>query len=340
MNGAPAGTVERLAAALKSSPDILDAAISQAVPFSDDHNGLSVHAPGATWSEQLALIPASPDFMPLYGIKLLAGRLLSEDRATDGVLPDQLQGRNVAPINVLINAAAARRLGYSPQDAVGKTLVLDALGGANVTIVGVVADIKVDGPKKAADGTLYMYWRSFPLGHLSVRIRNGHEQQALAFIDRTWRAFVPNVALQRHFLDDDYNRQFLAVDRQCALFGVFVGIAICIACLGLFGLAAFTAGRRTKEIGIRKVFGARIFQIVWLLLSQFSAPVLLANLIAWPLAWYYLDYWLQGFSDRITLSPLYFVAAGAVALAIAWATVFGHAMRVARANPIHALHSE
>ena len=110
--------------------------------------------------------------------------------------------------------------------------------------------------------------------------------------------------------------------------------------LMMFGLAAFTAGRRTKEIGIRKVFGARIFQIVWLLLSQFSAPVLLANLIAWPLAWYYLDYWLQGFSDRITLSPLYFVAAGAVALAIAWATVFGHAMRVARANPIHALHSE
>jgi putative ABC transport system permease protein len=121
---------------------------------------------------------------------------------------------------------------------------------------------------------------------------------------------------------------------------VFVGIAIFIACLGLFGLAAFTAGRRTREIGIRKVFGARTRDLVFMLIWQFSVPVLIANLIAWPVAWYYLHGWLQGFAYRITLGPLFFLGAGAIALVIAWATVFVHAWRVARANPIHALRYE
>jgi putative ABC transport system permease protein len=124
------------------------------------------------------------------------------------------------------------------------------------------------------------------------------------------------------------------------MFGAFVLVAIFIACLGLFGLAAFTAGRRTKEIGIRKVFGARTRDVVWLLLWQFSIPVLIANLIAWPVAWYYLHGWLQGFAYRIPLSPLYFICAGLVALLIAWVTVFSHARRVAGANPINALRYE
>jgi putative ABC transport system permease protein len=146
--------------------------------------------------------------------------------------------------------------------------------------------------------------------------------------------------MQRHFLDDDYNKQFLADERQGTLFGIFVVIAIFIACLGLFGLAAFTASRRTKEIGIRKVFGARVRDVVLLLLWQFSIPVLIANAIAWPVARYYLRDWLQGFAYRISLSPAYFVGAGAIALGIAWATVFVHALRVARANPIRALRYE
>ena len=124
------------------------------------------------------------------------------------------------------------------------------------------------------------------------------------------------------------------------MFGAFVGIAIFISCLGLFGLAAFTAGRRTKEIGIRKVFGARTRDVAFLLLWQFSVPVLIANAIAWPVAWYYLHDWLQGFAYRIPLNPLYFAAAGFAALLIAWATILAHALRVARANPIHALRYE
>jgi putative ABC transport system permease protein len=141
-------------------------------------------------------------------------------------------------------------------------------------------------------------------------------------------------------LADDFDAQFKADERQGAIFGLFVGIAIFIACLGLFGLASFTAERRTKEIGIRKVFGARTRNIVWLLLWQFSIPVLLANLIAWPVAWYYLRGWLEGYAYRISLNPLYFLAAGIAALAIAWGTVIVHTVLTARANPIHALRYE
>jgi putative ABC transport system permease protein len=339
-NGVPPSMVDSLAQRLRTSPDIMDVATSQAVPFSEDHNHLDAHVPGSTSTEELLLIPSSPDFMRLYGIKLLAGRPLSEELGADGVLPDQLQDKNSRPFNVLINATAARRMGYTPQAAVGKTLTLDAMGRANVTVVGVVADVKQDGPKNPVDGTMYMYWRSFPLGHLSVRLREGREREALAFIDLTWHAFAPGLAMRRHFLDDDYNKQFSADERQGTLFGLFVGIAILIACLGLFGLAAFSTERRTREIGLRKTFGARTGDIVWMLLRQFSIPVLIANAIAWPVAWYYLHDWLQGFAYRITLSPAYFVGAAAVALAIAWATVFVHALRVARANPIRALRYE
>jgi putative ABC transport system permease protein len=336
----PPSTADTLARALRTSPDISDVAISDAVPFSDDHNNVSARAPGATSSEQFALVPASPDFISLYGIRLLAGRLLSEDRGADGISPAQLQGEAGPPVNVLINAAAARRLGYSPRGAIGKTLVLDARGDIGVIIVGVVADIKEDGPKNLVDATIYMYRRLHPQGHLSIRLRDGRMQDGVAFIDRTWHTFAPSIAIQRHFLDDDYDRQFLADERQGTLFGVFVGIAIFIACLGLFGLAAFSTERRTREIGLRKTFGARTGDIVWMLLRQFSVPVLIANAIAWPVAWYYLHGWLQGFAYRITLSPLFFLGAGAIALVIAWATVFVHAWRVAGANPIHALRYE
>jgi putative ABC transport system permease protein len=334
----PPNTADSIARALRSGPDIAGAVSSDDIPFSGGHNHVSVTAPGAAAIENFVMVRASPDYIPLYGIPLLAGRLLSEERAGDGPASAQVLGGK--PFNILINASAARRLGYSPREAVGKTLTLTGFLHSKITIVGVVADTKQDGPKNTVEGTVYTYLRAFPLDDLSIRIRGEHVRQALSYIDRTWQAFAPGTAIQRHFLDDDYDKQFQADERQGALFGIFVAVAIFIACLGLFGLAAFTAGRRTKEIGIRKVFGARTRNIVVLLLWQFSTPVLVANAIAWPIAWYYLHGWLQGFAYRIALSPIYFAGAGLAALLIAWATIFAHALRVARANPVHALRTE
>jgi putative ABC transport system permease protein len=164
--------------------------------------------------------------------------------------------------------------------------------------------------------------------------------RALSAINRTWHRFAPSVAIDLHFLDAEFEKQFLTEEQQGSTLGIFVGIAIFIAAMGLFGLAAFSTERRTKEIGIRKTFGAKTRDVVLMLLWQFSVPVLAANIIAWPVAYYYLHNWLEGYAHRINLSPLYFVGAGVAALVIAWATVIVHAAHVARANPIHALRYE
>jgi putative ABC transport system permease protein len=211
--------------------------------------------------------------------------------------------------------------------------------GVRMIIVGVVGDVMMDGARELSAPLIY-YNSPAHLDTFSIRIKPGQTAAALAAIDRTWHEFAPTTAIRRRFLSQYFDRLFATDVRQGAMFGVFVGIAIFIACLGLFGLAAFSAQRRTREIGVRKVFGARRRDLVRLLLWQFSIPVLIANVIAWPVAWYYLHSWLESYAYRITLSPLYFLASGVAALVIAWLTVIGHSLAVARANPVHALRYE
>jgi putative ABC transport system permease protein len=334
----PTKVTRSVALALRASPAISTTAFSQSVPLDNNHNNWPVRLPGSPTSQMFVMKPASPEFMHVYGIQLLAGRFLSEERASDAVDPTDLtSGKVSSPVNVLINASAAHRLGFTPEQAVGKTVIVQA---GQVTVVGVVADVKEDGPSHPVDARIYSYWTHSDGSNLSVLIRDGRMREALAFIEHTWRAFAPSLALQWHFLDEDYNKQFQNDERQGTIFDLFVGIAIFIAALGLFGLAAFSTERRTKEIGLRKTFGAKTKDIILMLLWQFSIPVLIANVIAWPVAYYYLHHWLEGYAYRISLNPLYFVGAGAAALVIAWATVIVHAAHVARANPIHALRYE
>jgi putative ABC transport system permease protein len=151
---------------------------------------------------------------------------------------------------------------------------------------------------------------------------------------------VPLVPFRGDFADDLVRKQYEVETARGELFAGFALLTVIIGCLGLFGLAAFTAERRTKEIGIRKVLGARTRDIVQLLVWQFSRPVILANIIAWPIAWWLMRDWLNTFDQRIALGPTPFVIAGLIALGIAVATVIGHAVKVARANPIHALRYE
>ncbi|HXR95842.1 MAG TPA: FtsX-like permease family protein [Rhizomicrobium sp.] len=334
---AAAAGARSFAEALKTNPGISGVAFSDDIPFSSDDRNFDVHVPGRATAEMFRNVPASPDYIRLYGIRLLAGRLLSENRGEDFLSIPKLMGQDSAPANVLIGASGARRLGYSPDQALGKSFYMHK---ALVTIVGVVADVRMDGPKSPVPGIIYYYWPTVSPSYMSVRLSGYHVADTLSFIDHTWHRFAPDTAIKRHFLSDSFEQQFRADEREGAIFGLFVGIAIFIACLGLFGLAAFSTERRTKEIGLRKTFGAKTKDIVWMLLWQFSIPVLAANLIAWPVAYYYLHNWLEGYAYRISLSPLYFVGAGAAALLIAWATVIVHAAHVARANPVHALRYE
>jgi putative ABC transport system permease protein len=211
-------------------------------------------------------------------------------------------------------------------------------GNGRATIVGIVGDAKIDGTNLVQPTVYVDEPDDYTL--LSVRLRGSQIAEALSHIDTTWRSFMPGAAIQRHLLNDSFDALFASDQKQGAMLGLFASIAISIACLGLFGVAAFTAERRTKEIGLRKVFGARTRDIVRLLLWQFSIPVLIANVIAWPVAYYYLHRWLEGYAYRITLNPLYFLAAGVIALAIAWVTIIAHAVRIARASPIIALRYE
>ena len=159
-------------------------------------------------------------------------------------------------------------------------------------------------------------------------------------VERVWKRIAPDIPFKARFADDIVRDLYEAEQARAQTFGAFSLLAVVVGCLGLFGLAAFTAQRRTREIGIRKVLGATTSRIVRLLVWQFIRPVILANIIAWPIAWWVMRDWLNGFDARIALGPLPFVLAGVLALLIAVGTIGAHSFRVARTNPIHALRYE
>jgi putative ABC transport system permease protein len=323
--------------ALERGPGIVQVARTSFTPFFGNNSVLPVQRPGDAQFLSPNHISVSQNYFQLFDIKILAGRALQDNREEDNSYegPDGDKGRNEGH-NIMVNASLARALGYKPADIIGKIFIF---GKSHMRVVGVVADTLTEGVRSPALQTAYVHTLS-NMQAIAIRLAPGHEREAQDHIDRVSRTFVHGVSLSRSFLTDSYARLYKSDERQGQIFAIFVAIAIFIACLGLFGLAAFTAARRTKEIGVRKVFGARTRDLTVLLLWQFSIPVLIANVIAWPLAWYYLQNWLQGFAYRITLNPLYFAGVGLAALLIAWATIFAHAYRVARANPINALRYE
>jgi putative ABC transport system permease protein len=246
-------------------------------------------------------------------------------------------------INVVLNEYAVKKLGFkSPQDAVGKTVRTQYFGpdngNVNVNIIGVVGDSRFRSVRKPIDPIMFHKIRTGP-GWLMVRYR-GDPAAVRAALERQWKQFTNEVPFSAKFSDDIMGEMYKKEDARAQSFAAFSLLAVIIGCLGLFGLAAFTAERRTKEIGIRKVLGARTRDIVRLLVWQFSKPIIIANVIAWPVAWWLMRDWLNTFDQRIPLTPIPFVVAGAIALGIAVATVVGHAIKVARANPIHALRYE
>jgi len=325
-----------LAKALSVNPEVVAVALSNVVPFNmSSASNLPIHMQGRPESFTSHIVAMTPQFTTLYDMHLVAGRALSADHGED-------LAAGLAVHNVLINAATARRFGLSAQQMLEKRISITVDGVHVMTVVGVVRDTMFDGIKDAIQPTVYYADTVDPdtTTFLSVRVRAGRLANALPFIDATWRSFAPGAQIDRYLLNDAYDRLFQSDQKEGAILGAFVVIAILIGCLGLFGLAVFTADRRTKEIGIRKVSGARTADIVMLMLWRISVPVVLANALAWPLAWYYLHQWLEGYTHRIALSPLYFLAAGAIALVVAWATVYGNTLRLARTRPVRALRYE
>ena len=174
----------------------------------------------------------------------------------------------------------------------------------------------------------------------SVKVTGKDLAGTLAFIDATWARFNPDQPLDRHFVDADFARQYQAETREAQMLATFSLLAIFVACLGLVGLASFTTERRTKEIGIRKVLGSSVPDVVVLLGSEFGKLVLAANLVAWPLAYFLMQRWLSGFAYRIDMPLWVYVASALAAFAIAWLTVGVIAARAASVKPLHSLRYE
>jgi len=182
------------------------------------------------------------------------------------------------------------------------------------------------------------YW--WPPRHLMARISTGEIEATLASMEQTWKQFIPDEPLQYLFLDDDFGKLFEAEVRLGKTFGFFAALAIIIACLGLFGLAAFMAEQRTKEIGIRKVLGASARDIVQLLSRNFLWLLLIGNLVAWPIGYLVMHRWLEDFAYRIDIGVGVFLVTGAVALVLVLVSVGGQALRASLANPVESLRYE
>jgi putative ABC transport system permease protein len=301
-----------------------------------------VQAPGASTYLSMGLYAVDGEFLQTLDVPLLAGRLLGDRFAADsaaGLSEAQLVARGA---NVVINRTAAHQFGFrSPQAAIGQSVRVSLGGPAMVpaTIVGVVEDSRFRTAHDPVESMIYAYQPELT-NQVVVRYAAARPGEVMAALNKVWRRFEPEVPFEARFVDDIVRELYAAERARGALFAAFSALAVLIATLGLYSLASFATERRTKEIGIRKVLGAKVRHIVQLLVWQFSRPVVIANLLAWPAAWWAMRAWLNGFDVRIPLTPTPFALAGLLALAIAIATVAGHAVRAARANPIHALRYE
>jgi putative ABC transport system permease protein len=282
------------------------------------------------------------EFLQTMDVELLGGRLLGDRFAADrtgGASGAELAARG---INVIVNRSAAAKLGYrTPPAAIGQIVEIahDGLLMVPARIVGVVEDTRFRTARDAVEPIVYAYDPE-QTQRVMVHYAAARPADVMAALADVWRKFEPEIPFEARFAEDIIHELYAAERARTVLFAGFSALAMFIACLGLYSLASFTTERRTKEIGIRKVLGAKVRHIVRLLTWQFSKPVVIANLIAWPAAWWAMRDWLNGFALRIDLTPGPFVLAGVIALGIAIFTVAGHAVRVARMNPVHALRHE
>ncbi len=264
------------------------------------------------------------DFIPTYEMKLLAGRNFSRQFATDDTTA------------FILNETAVKRIGWKNAE-----MALDqpfAYGERKGRIIGVLKDFHFESLHEEIV-PMVLLMNENRLGNLSVSIAGNDVPAALAHVEKTWKKFMPNRPFEYGFLDQRFGELYRAETTRGTLFTTFAGISIFIACLGLFGLASFTITQRSKEISVRKVLGASVAGIVGLLSKEFVRLVGIAFLLAIPVAWYFMDRWLQDFAYRTGIGADVFLIAGLLALGIALATVSYQAIRAALSNPVNSLRN-
>jgi len=277
-------------------------------------------------------IPVDQDFVKTMKIHILAG---SDFTRADLALLDTSNRWKNYWYSFIINESAVKQLGWSPQEAVGKTIYKNFPG----TVKAVVQDFHFSSLHEPIR-PLVIFLNNDMLYTMFVRVNGSDMQATIGHISALWKARVPKRPFEYHFLNDDYNKLYIAEQKTASIFSVFAGLAIILACLGLFGLAAFTVVQRTKEIGIRKVMGAGTVNIINLLCKEFLQLVGIAFVVAVPAGWLASEKWLQDFAYRINISWMVFLMAGAGVLLITLLTVGYHAVKAAMANPVKSLRTE
>jgi len=274
----------------------------------------------------IKFVSVDQDFIPTYDIKMAAGRNFSRDFSTD-------------TSSFLINEAAAKVLGFKKdEDVIGKDF---GYGGRNGKLTGVFHDFHFESMhQQIAPMVLFLPRNARNYGKISIKVSGANLPAVLSHIENTWKKFLPETPFEYTFLDENFDRLYKTEERQKTLFTTFACIAIFIACLGLFGLSAFAISQRIKEIGIRKVLGADVSTIVTLLSKDFMILVAVAFVIAGPIAYYFMNKWLQDFAYRIGMPWWIFFAAGIVAALIALITISFQAIKAAVANPVKSLRTE
>jgi len=282
---------------------------------------------GTEW--RMPVQEADEDFLSAFGAKLLAGRTFA---------PNVERDRGFAYI---LNETAVKALGWTVEDAVGRRFGRARFEeDANGTVIGVVGDFHYASLRERIQPAAIAYRNAF-YNFLGLRIRGDSIPETMAFLETTWKRLMsPDLPFTVSFLDDEIDVAYQGEVRQGQIAGAFSLLAIFLACLGLLGLASFTAARRTREMGIRRVLGASVWGVVALLTGDFAKLVLVSTVVSWPVAYYATLRWLESFAYRVDLGMSAFVSASLISLAIALVTVGSLALRAARANPAEVLRHE
>jgi putative ABC transport system permease protein len=325
--GIPENTLHVIEQELSKNPDIISLTNSSIMFFPGiPGNGYLYNKRQVTNTISSQYLDVDYNFLKTFKIPLLRGRFFSKEFSSDSTA-------------VVINEEMNKRCGA--EDPVGKDLIQPGNHSMTYKIIGVVKNFNYQSlHQQIKPLVLFLSPVTQAASILTIRISSKNIKNTTAFIDNTWKKITGGEDIYSSFVNQDLARLYESEERAGTVAAIFSALAIFIACLGLFGLASFVTEQRKKEVGIRKVLGASVFELIIMLSKEFTKWVLIANLIAWPAAYFIMNNWLANFAYRTNIDLLIFLLSGAAALIISLATVSTHAVKAATANPVESLHYE
>jgi len=317
------------------NPNILNVSASSRRIGRDINSGSQLKTDndkGEIGEGRISTIYVDYEYLQDYGIELSTGRYFSRDYATDTLL------------TIIFNESAVNALGFTDIDNIlGKVIRQGGNNSSNAVVgqvVGVVKDFHFEALYNKIKPMVFFLWPNRGMNWINIRIASSHIPETIRSIEKIWKQFEPNREFRPTFLDQNLRESYQAEERFLNVFGIFSGLAIFIAGLGLFGLASFTTTQRTKEISIRKVMGASVTNISVLLTTDFLKLVFAANIIAWPLAYFAMHNWLENFPYQTGINPSIYLISAIISAIIAFITVIFQSVKAAVVNPVDSLKSE